>query len=91
MNKHTVFVPRHFNVLHPGHIRLLRFAKDYGARLIVAIESDRLAGIDAHVPEHLRLEGADSKVKCNSDQSSKVCPCTTHHPNAINSLSPENA
>ena len=58
----TVFVSGRFNVLHPGHIRLLRFAKEYGGRLLVAVESDRLAGIDAHVPEHLRLEG----VKCNS-------------------------
>ena len=57
-----VLVSGHFNVLHPGHLRLLRFAKEYGGRLIVAVESDRLAGAAAHVPEHLRLEG----VKSNS-------------------------
>lgn len=60
MKSRTVFVSGHFNVLHPGHLRLLRFAKEYGDRLIVAVESDRLAGSAAHVPEHLRLEGVQS-------------------------------
>jgi len=42
----TVFVSGNFNVLHPGHLRLLRFAKEYGDRLIVAVQSDlsRLSG-----------------------------------------------
>ena len=56
----TVFVSGHFNVLHPGHLRLLRFAKEYGGRLIVAVESDRIAGSAAHVLEQLRLEGVQS-------------------------------
>jgi rfaE bifunctional protein kinase chain/domain len=60
MQSRTVLVSGHFNVLHPGHLRLLRFAKEYGQRLIVAVESDRQAGSDAHVPEHLRLEGVQS-------------------------------
>lgn len=53
----TVLVSEHFNVLHPGHLRLLRFAKEAGDRLLIAVESDRLAGKAAHVPEQLRLEG----------------------------------
>lgn len=60
MQSRTVFVSGHFNVLHPGHLRLLRFAKEYGGRLIVAVESDRQAAGAAHVPEHLRLEGVQS-------------------------------
>ena len=60
MSTRTVFVSGHFNVLHPGHLRLLRFAKQYGGRLIVAVESDRIAVSAAHVPEHLRLEGVQS-------------------------------
>jgi rfaE bifunctional protein kinase chain/domain len=55
-----VFVSGNFNVLHPGHLRLLRFAKEYGDRLIVAVESDRKAGVGAHVPENLRLECVQS-------------------------------
>lgn len=56
----TVLVSGHFNVIHPGHLRLLRFAKENGTRLVVAVESDRLAGDAAHVPEQLRLEGVAS-------------------------------
>ena len=58
----TVLVSGHFNVLHHGHIRLLRFAKESGDHLIVAVESDRIAGGAAHVPEDLRIEG----IKSNS-------------------------
>lgn len=58
----TVFVSGHFNVLHPGHVRLLRFAKECGDRLLVAVESDRVAGAAAHVPEQLRLEGIQSNT-----------------------------
>jgi cytidyltransferase-like protein len=58
----TVFVSGIFNVLHPGHLRLLRFAKESGSRVLVAVLSDRLAGNAVHVPEMLRLEG----VKSNS-------------------------
>lgn len=56
----TVFVSGSFNVLHPGHLRLLRFAREFGDRLIVAVQSDRVAGDGAHVLEHLRLEGVQS-------------------------------
>lgn len=55
-----VFVSGCFNVLHPGHLRLLRFAKECGNRLVVGVESDRIAGNAAHVPERLRLEGVQS-------------------------------
>jgi rfaE bifunctional protein kinase chain/domain len=53
----TVLISGHFNVLHPGHLRLLRFAKECGDRLLVAVESDRLAGRAAYISEQLRLEG----------------------------------
>jgi len=56
----TVFVSGNFNVLHPGHLRLLRFARECGDRLIVGVSSDRAAGTAAHVPEQLRLEGVQS-------------------------------
>jgi len=58
----TVFVSGNFNVLHPGHLRLLRFAKEYGDYLIVGVQSDRIAANAAHVPEQYRLE----MVKANS-------------------------
>jgi rfaE bifunctional protein kinase chain/domain len=57
-----VFVSGNFNVIHPGHLRLLRFARECGSRLIVAVESDRIAGHSAHVQESLRLEGVLSNT-----------------------------
>ena len=56
----TVFVSGSFNVLHPGHLRLFRFAKECGDRLIVAVQSDRVAGNSAHVHEPIRLDGVQS-------------------------------
>ena len=61
-NLKIVFVSGNFNVLHPGHLRLFRFACELGDRLVVGVHSDRLAGEAAHVPQDLRLEG----VKANS-------------------------
>ena len=57
MASNTVLISGHFNVLHPGHLRLFRFAKECGSRLIVAVESDALAGDAAHVFEEHRLDG----------------------------------
>lgn len=56
----NVFVSGCFNVLHPGHVRLLRFAKECGNRLIVGVYSDLIAANAAHVGEHLRIEGVQS-------------------------------
>jgi len=53
----TVLVTGCFNVLHPGHLRLLRFAKECGDKLVVGVEGDLIAGLSAHIPEKLRLEG----------------------------------
>lgn len=60
MSNRVVLVSGNFNVLHPGHLRLLSFARDCGDRLIVAVYSDRVAGKGALVPEKLRLEGVQS-------------------------------
>jgi rfaE bifunctional protein kinase chain/domain len=49
-----------FNVIHPGHLRLIRYARNLGSKLIVAIESDRLAGKNAHVSQNLRIEAVQS-------------------------------
>ena len=50
-----------FNVLHPGHIRLFRFAKECGDRLIVAVQSDGISdNNEMHINEDLRLEMVQS-------------------------------
>lgn len=56
MRHGTVFVSGTFNVLHPGHLRLLKFAKESGDRLVVGVLSDVIAGESAHVPQEFRLE-----------------------------------
>lgn len=58
-----VLVTGSFSVLHPGHMRLLRFAKECGDRLIVGVNSDRICS--ALVPERLRLEGIQSNTWVN--------------------------
>jgi rfaE bifunctional protein kinase chain/domain len=54
----VVFVSGNFNVVHPGHLRLLSFAKDCGDFLVVGVVEDGDGKI--HVPEHLRLEAVQA-------------------------------
>jgi rfaE bifunctional protein kinase chain/domain len=54
-DKRLVLVFGIFNVVHPGHIRLLNFARELGAHLNVGILSDDLAASSAHVNEMDRL------------------------------------
>jgi rfaE bifunctional protein kinase chain/domain len=58
--KKIVLVSGNFNVIHPGHIRLLKFARECGNKLIVAVNSDRIAENKSMVPEDLRLDGVRS-------------------------------
>jgi len=58
--KKTIFVSGNFNILHPGHLRLLKFARELGDELIVGVISDKLGGDAIHIPEQFRLEGISS-------------------------------
>ena len=60
MKKKTVFVSGHFNILHPGHLRFLKFAKERGDTLVVAVESNKIAGESAYVDEKTRLNSIKS-------------------------------
>ena len=51
-----VFVSGTFNIVHPGHLRLLRFAAECGDFLVVGVLADRLAP-GAHLEEDIRLDG----------------------------------
>ena len=53
-----VFVSGNFNVVHPGHLRLLRFASDCGDFLVVGVNGDQSPG--AIVPQELRVDGVRS-------------------------------
>lgn len=53
--KTIVFVSGNFNVVHPGHLRLLQFAADCGDFLVVGVNGRHSRGAD--LPEDMRLEG----------------------------------
>jgi rfaE bifunctional protein kinase chain/domain len=53
--KKIAFVSGNFNVVHPGHIRLLNFAAECADYLVVGVNSD--GHPDVFVPQELRLEG----------------------------------
>ena len=49
-----VFVSGDFNILHPGHLRLLKFAKESGDVLVVGINSDEIS--HKGISQDIRLE-----------------------------------
>lgn len=49
------FVSGNFNIVHPGHLRLLKFAKESCEFLVVGVTPDSAPGVT--VPADLRLEG----------------------------------
>lgn len=53
-----VFVSGNFNILHPGHLRLLKFAEEAGGTLIVGVNSDETLGVS--IPQPLRLQGVQA-------------------------------
>ena len=53
-----VFVNGDFNVLHPGHLRLLKFAKASGNYLTVGVNSDKIS--DKGISQDIRLESIKS-------------------------------
>lgn len=55
-----VFVSGNFNILHPGHLRLLRYAHDLGDELVVGVYSDRLAAEHAFIAENDRLTAVEA-------------------------------
>ncbi len=57
-NKIKVFVYGDFNILHPGHLRLLKFAKESGDYLIVGINSDEIN--TKGVSQDIRLESIEA-------------------------------
>ena len=61
MNK-TIFVSGNFNIIHPGHLRLLKFAKELGDKLIIGVHSDDVGGQAVHIPQEMRLEGVLTNI-----------------------------
>lgn len=53
-----VFVSGDFNILHPGHLRLLKFAKESGDYLIVGVNSDKISS--KSISQNIRLESVEA-------------------------------
>jgi rfaE bifunctional protein kinase chain/domain len=54
--RRVVFVSGTFNIVHPGHLRLLRFAAECGDYLVVGVLDDRLSQ-NAQLGQEMRREG----------------------------------
>lgn len=54
-DQRIVFVSGNFNVVHPGHLRLLKFARDCGDFLVVGVNDQHPEKLT--VPSEMRLEG----------------------------------
>ncbi len=57
-SRRITFVSGNFNVVHPGHLRLLKFASELGDILIVGVNPDLTPGVI--VPVSLRVESVRS-------------------------------
>lgn len=56
--KRISFVSGNFNVVHPGHLRLFKFAQELGDVLVVGVNADGAPGVT--LPMDLRLENVSS-------------------------------
>ena len=55
MKYKKVIITGKFNIIHPGHLRILEFAKNISEKLIVGVLSDKLARDDAFIKDKIRL------------------------------------
>ena len=55
MKYKKVIITGKFNIIHPGHLRILEFAKNISEKLIVGVLSDKLAKDDAFIKDKIRL------------------------------------
>jgi len=53
-----ILISGNFNVVHAGHLRLMRFAKEYGDLLVVAVKSEKTAAIV--LAAEMRLEAVQA-------------------------------
>jgi rfaE bifunctional protein kinase chain/domain len=58
-----VFVSGNFNIVHPGHLRLLKFAAEAGDFLVVGVNPDSAHGVT--IPADMRLEGVRAIAMVN--------------------------
>jgi rfaE bifunctional protein kinase chain/domain len=59
IGKKIVFISGTFNIVHPGHLRLLRFAAECGDLLVVGVLNDQLA-TNSQLNQVMRLDGVSA-------------------------------
>lgn len=52
----TVLVYGNFNIIHPGHLRLLKYAKEIGKKLVVGIYSDKILNSKKYLSQNYRFD-----------------------------------
>ncbi|MGV8996299.1 MAG: PfkB family carbohydrate kinase [Parvibaculaceae bacterium] len=57
-DKRIAFLSGNFNVVHPGHLRILKFAAENGDILVVGVNPDTTPGVT--IPADLRIEGLNA-------------------------------
>ncbi len=62
MKKPVAFISGNFNVVHPGHLRLFRYAREKAERVVVGVFCDRLGGDQIFIPESMRVDALKSNV-----------------------------
>jgi rfaE bifunctional protein kinase chain/domain len=58
----TAFISGNFNILHPGHLRLFKYAKECAEVLIVGVKSDRISFNTAIIKEKDRLDCVQNNI-----------------------------
>tara|TARA_B100000575_G_C23095954_1_gene632127 strand:- start:104 stop:1555 length:1452 start_codon:yes stop_codon:yes gene_type:complete len=74
-NRKIVLVSGNFNIVHPGHLRLLYFAKGCGDKLIVALfhnNANTFVDFEDRKAALLALDTVDSVLEVNEDDLGKV-------------------
>ena len=61
----TIFVSGMFNILHSGHLKLFKFAREIGSKLIIGVHSDKLASHKAYIDQKDRLEAVKNCTLVN--------------------------
>src|SRR5437016_11252557 len=56
--KSIAFISGNFNVVHPGHLRLLKFAAEQADILVVGVNADKTPGVT--VPQQMRVDNVCS-------------------------------
>jgi len=59
-SRKTVLISGNFNVLHPGHIRLINFASTIADEVMVGVFSDKVAGTAVNIDQKSRIEAVSS-------------------------------